>query len=102
MTPFGIVVNNLGGGDASYTFVDEERWSQIVALNDTLNEPGGLKRGPLMEVVMWLTSAPGEEVDPPPNPPEPRGKILKQVFTQTFVMEAVDLQGTLIGILTYP
>ena len=97
---FGIIVSDLGDGDASYTFVDEERWEQIVALNETLNE--SLSKDDLIEYVGWLTSIPSDEVDRPKGSPDGRGTILKRVFTQTFSVEPVDVQGQLIGIITFP
>jgi hypothetical protein len=92
----GIVVGNLGDGDASYAFVDEERWEQIVGLPDTLPNDD------LIECIAWLTMPPDPEVQRPRGAPEPRGTLLKRVFTQTFSPEAVGLEGHIIGILTIP
>ncbi len=102
MSNFGIIVTNTNHRNAIWSFVDEERWNQIVDFHRSLNDKKSDWQYRSMEVVGWLTADNYGETDRPVGAPERKGKVLKTVFTQTFVVENANLDGVLLGILTFP
>lgn len=105
MADFGIVVLDLMGGDAAYHFVDEARWNQIVAVHGAVDDKQPRWQEKLWEVVGWLTCDTSPEVDRPEGAPNREGRLLADVYTQTYVLEGMaekGVEGKLLGILTFP
>jgi hypothetical protein len=99
----GIVIEDLGGGDNCINFVDDELWDQIVALDR------GIKADTYAEIVKCLCSADPELKYPPypqfENAPMRKGKVLRCLYTQDFVIELPDEEievGRIRGVLTLP
>ncbi len=100
---FGIVIFDLGGGDSAHSFVDRERWEQIVDVHGALPEDPGWQ-GRLNESIGWLTADDRPETHRPDGAPERRGRLIETLYAQTFVLETPKkgTTGTLLGILTLP
>lgn len=101
-TRFGVIVFDLAGGDATYHFVDKDRWDQIVAVHAAVDESDRHWEMKLADVVGWLTADDRPETDRPEHAPDRLGQLLKTVYTQTFVVKRLSIQGELLGILTFP
>ena len=88
-----LVVNDLAGGDLCWTLVDEERWQQIKEINHNEED-----YDVIVDFVGALTCD-DADLDWPENCPQPKGKLLKQWFTQNGCIEEV-FMSDVCGILT--
>ncbi len=90
----GLVVHELGDGDHCWTVVDATLWMQIASIGETVSVEDRA------EIIGWLCSPesdrPGAAVGV-----EPRGKVLRQFFTQRHVIEPEALDGV-VGVLVLP
>ena len=98
----GIIVFDLGGGDAAYHFVNHERWDQIKALHAAVDDQATGWQDRLTEFVGYLTSDGNPEFQKPAGGPERKGGLLRSVYTQTYVLETLKVPGPILGILTFP
>lgn len=94
MIKAGLIVFNLGGGDASFTYVDEARWDQLIDYQVKM-DPYDLSL--FIEFMDYLTDPEGN-IDY--NFPAREGSILRQLCTQRGVAEDADFAYHLIGIIT--
>lgn len=106
MSRKGLIVFDLYSGDAVYHLVDEALWDQInrlhVAWGEEVARPN---RSPSCtekhtEIIGWLTCD-DKDVYRPEGAPDREGQVIKTWFTQTYVVEEVELDGV-VGILTFP
>jgi len=96
---YGIIIFDLMGGDAVHHFVDRERWNQISKLVSKDVHDGSNR---LNELVLWICGEDEEEDDHPEGYPDRKGRLLASIYTQTYVPEKANIQGALIGMLTFP
>lgn len=89
----GLVVLDLGGGDAAITVVDSVLWEQIKSIPEE-------NTGRYQEIIIWLTCT-DPDVDRPEGAPDRQGQVLREYYTQTFAVEEVDITDVT-GILTLP
>lgn len=87
-----LVINDLGGSDLCWTLVDDVRWAQIQEINNME------EYSTVVDFVGALTCD-DEGLDWPEGCPQPKGKLLKQWFTQNGCIEEVHLNNVF-GILT--
>jgi len=90
----GIIVQDLGGGDAAFTFVNHVLWAQICAVRESdTQDPWA--------IIGWLVT-PDSAV--PKDAPTREGRIIGTWFTQAGVIELIDLLGShnICGILVLP
>jgi len=99
----GIVIENLGDGDNCIKLVDNELWDQIAALDHDTDVDV------YAEIVKCLCSADPEITYPPypefENAPVRKGKVIRCLYTQDFVIERPDEEinfGLIRGVLTLP
>jgi len=103
-TMFGIIIFDLGDGDASIHFVDQTRWNQILAIHSSVDTSNPDWKYDLSDIIGYLTLDADPNTYRPDNAPDRKGKLLTTLHTQTYSVEfpKVAVQGTLLGVLTFP
>lgn len=99
----GLVVVDLGGGDSSIHLVDDALWDQIQVVWSSTE---GTHLTIDTEVIQWLTlQSDSEEEDRearPANAPDREGRVLSTWYTQNYVIERIEIDCKVTGILTLP
>jgi hypothetical protein len=103
----GIVVDDLNGGDFAVKLVDDALWAQIQRIPEKVekycSEHEQRYYGQVFtEWVGWLALDDSDEEEPCPKPdccPDREGKTLKTWYCQAPVIEDVDIDVRVFGIV---